>query len=358
MRCTRNCKQMVAQGIIALLVFVQLPILFHSYFSELYSNDELHNIPDSTRMMIGSFYNLTSTNVSTRATLLSALRCPDGNCTTGWQPKWQEKLAMIDLTRPKTKYYFSEILKVRLYESDKAKWTIRELKQWIHYLLYSGVEHIYICDRAQEPSEKVDAMLKRYIALGLVSYFIQFASLYPPKQAQIKCYQHIIDHYKEDSTWQMSIDMDEYPFVYGDYEEGFLARYLKNIPDSVSELSMHNWLMLGQCDRNKDMVIDRINRIIPKTMNNLDKPIYRPMMVKAGLHHSNIKNGRRQEGDDSEIRMLHFWGARGQDFGPDTPESLSKTIVFNLARLNLAPTVRKSLIAFGEYDAFSNSTGP
>ena len=256
------------------------------------------------------------------------------------------------------KYYLTEVLKVRLYETDKAKWTLRELKQWIHYLFFAGVEHIYLCDRKQNVAEKVDVMLKRYIDFGLISYFDKFANLTPPRQAQIKCYQHMIDHYKMDSIWQLAIDMDEYPFIHGDYEEGFLVRYLKTMAENVSELSMHNYLMLGQGDRQRDVVIDRINRIIPKVVNNLDKPIYRPTNIRAGLHHTSLKKGKRLEGNDNEIKMLHYWGARGQNWGPDTPETLAKTIEFNDARINLAESVRNSLLTFGEFNSFSNVTGP
>ena len=31
--------------------------------------------------------------------------------------------------------------------------------------------------------------------------------------AQVACYQHIIDKYKDRTKWQIAIDMDEYPYM-------------------------------------------------------------------------------------------------------------------------------------------------
>ena len=44
------------------------------------------------------------------------------------------------------------------------------LKQWMHYMFYAGVEHIYLCDHYEFEHEKLDTPLKQYIQLGLVTY--------------------------------------------------------------------------------------------------------------------------------------------------------------------------------------------
>ena len=271
-------------------------------------------------------------------------------------PAWQNKLTGCQERLP-DRYYLSAVLQIRIYNKDRARWTIKELKQWIHYILWTGVEHIYLCDHYRLLSEMLYSRLKTYIDLGLITY-LPWHHIRMPMKAQVDCYQYMIDKYGYDSTWHIAIDMDEYPHVLNDTQEGCLVRYLNQLSYSVSELSLHNYLMLGQGDRRRTMAIERITRMTPQPANELDKPIYRPSRVVASIHHNMIRHGRRLESNDEEIRLLHYWGARLQNWGPDTPETRLKTIEFPVLRDTVAPLIRQSLLVFGELNAFSNSTGP
>ena len=273
-----------------------------------------------------------------------------------WFPKWQQNLHDNVKTQ---NYFLAAAFIVRIYETDKARWTIKELKQWFHYMFYAGVEHIYLCDHFMQESEILKQKLKKYIDHDLITYIPWDVGKHTlPKK--VSCYQHIIDQYKSNTTWQIFIDMDEYPFISNDTEEGFLKRYLQRFPQIISEISMPNFIMLGQGDRTKNMTIERMDRIesLTKKSNNLDKPIARPGNVKAQIHHNRILKGKIHEENGSVLKMLHYWGSRLQNWGPDTPEIIKKTVNFTEMRDKLAPIVRKSLLSFGEWDAFSNSTGP
>ena len=131
-----------------------------------------------------------------------------------------------------------------------------------------------------EDSEILKEQLLRYIQLNLITY-IPWNVGQHTLENQVQCYQKIFDEYGKLTTWQIAIDMDEFPFVIGDVEEGFLGRYLQKFSETISEVSMPNFLLLGQGDRSKNMTIDRIDRIEPSKSNNLDKPIYRPLQVTA-----------------------------------------------------------------------------
>lgn len=255
------------------------------------------------------------------------------------------------------KYFLVELLQVRIYEGDPAKWTVAELKQWMHFMFLAGVEHIYVCDHYRNETEKLEAALNKYIELGLVTY-LEWGGIAHPMTAQIKCYQHIINQHKYESIWQIAVDMDEYPFSPNDTEEDFLYRFLKGAPAFVTEVSMLNYLMLGQGDRTRDTVIGRIDRMTPKEANVLVKPIYRPERVQANVHRNHLIMGKRVEAPPKKLRMLHYWGARVQDWGPDTQKTLDITVPMTAMRDGWAEKVRNSLIAFGELDAFSSSTGP
>ena len=280
-------------------------------------------------------------------------------------PRWQRRL-LNNSTRagpPRHyKYFLVELLQVRIYAHDKAKWSIRELKQWMHFLFLAGVEHIYLCDHYQIRSESIHEPLKKYIDLKLVTY-IPWKTIAHPMTAQVECYQYIIDKFGNQTRYQMAIDMDEYPFSPIDLGEGFLPRYLKNISSHgyghrISEISMNNYLMLGQGDRTKDMVISRINRMTPKPANHLVKPIFKPDRVRAGLHHNYLRRGIAIYANDSQLRMLHYWGARLQDWGPDSSHVINMTVEMNTMREGWSARVKRSLRTFGETDAFSTTSGP
>lgn len=271
-------------------------------------------------------------------------------------PLWQLKVNLCNYTWRKD-FYFVVALQVRIYKLDKAKWTLGELKQWMHYMFWAGAEHIYICDHYRFSFERLDVKLKRYIDAGLVTY-IAWNRIRNPMQAQTSCYQHIITRYGHSNIWQAAIDMDEYPFITGDQREGFWTQYLKKVSFAISELSLHNYLMLGHGDRTKNMTIERIKRMTPKPANELDKPIYRPTRVSAVLHHNKILHGRRMEVKNDEARLLHYWGSRVSDFGPDKPDLYNITIEYPAMAESFSNILRHSLVAFGEIDAFNCSTGP
>ena len=280
-----------------------------------------------------------------------------------WKPKWQHNLSNSSDNRynlhGKQKLFLAAAFRVRIYKEDKAKWTIRELKQWFHYMFWAGVEHIFLCDHFQVESEILRDQLQRYIKLNLLTYIPWNVGPHTLKN-QVQCYQKIIDEYGKFTTWQIAVDMDEFPYVHNDTNEGFLVRYLQQFDENTAEVSMPNFVLLGQGNRTKNMTIERIDRIesLTKKSSDLDKPIYRPEKVTANMHHNTIKSGRKVDVDGAKLKMLHYWGGRLQKWGPDTPDIIKKTVPFTEVREKLAPIIRQSLLDFGEFDSFSNSTGP
>lgn len=253
-------------------------------------------------------------------------------------------------------YYLAELLQVRIYSEDKAKWSINELKQWMHYLFLAGVQHVYLCDHYMYDHERLDGALAKYIRLGLLTY-MPWGQTRDPMTAQVRCYQRFINRYRRRHLWQIAVDMDEYPFALNDTDEDFLIRFLRSFPEHVTEISMPNFLMLGRGDRSGQLVIERINRIT-KQSNVLVKPIYRPQRVQANIHHNHLLSGSHVDARPEELQMLHYWGARSQQWGPDTQKTLSITTEWHLMRIAWADRIRNSLIAFDEFDAITNSTGP
>ena len=127
-------------------------------------------------------------------------------------------------------YFLTAVVRLRLYQEDDAKLTMSELKQWIHYQLWAGAEHIYICNHFLNESERIEPDLQRYIDLGIVTVYPwnKLTSI-PGSHSYLNdnminqdgCYNHVLERHSNESVWQYNMDMDEYPFVPSDQCEVF-----------------------------------------------------------------------------------------------------------------------------------------
>ena len=115
-----------------------------------------------------------------------------------------------------------------------------------------------------------------------------------------------------------------------DTNQGFMLRFLeKFVPQNptVTEMTMQNFLFLGK-PKNASiypLLIERIRRRTAKPANNLVKPIYRPLQIRAQVHHNHLKKGISINIPTEMLRMNHFWGARLQNWGEDTQKILDMT---------------------------------
>lgn len=231
-------------------------------------------------------------------------------------------------------YFLAAVILVRIYKEDKPKWTTVDLKQWIRYMQYAGIEHIYLYDNYKYSHESLESWCASHFSRAELTYHDW--SMYMPytiEGTQVRAYQHAVDSYKNVSKWHIAFDMDEYPFPLVDKHEDFLKRYLLNQltqEPRLHELSFRNYLFLGK-PTNRTYVIERMLRRTPK-YNRLVKPLYKPECVKSTAVHRNYYHynktgcGRHIIANEKQIRLNHYWGARLQNWGEDTPEKLNKTI--------------------------------
>ena len=124
---------------------------------------------------------------------------------------------------------------------------------------------------------------------------------------------------------------------------------------------MANYLMLGEGDRTRARTaIGRIVRMTSSPANKLVKPVYRPERLRAvSVHRNPVESGRLVNAAPDQLRMLHYWGARGQRQDPGAARRImSRTVEMTSMRDAWSQRVEDSLIVFGERDAFSTDTGP
>ena len=230
---------------------------------------------------------------------------------------------------PKAPYFLSVVANVRIYEKDKAKLTSKELKSWLLYLRYIGIEHVYLYDAWMYKNESQLSTLQLFLDEGYITYTNWHSHTpYNTKKTMVAAYQDCIDRHKEESKWQVAIDIDEFPFSPTDTAPGFLQRFVTRFSQQnpkASEISMQNFLYLGK-PLDKELMIERLFRRTPKPSNPLVKPIYKPKNVRAAsVHHNHLSNGKTVVAPVQQLRMNHYWGARLQDWGEDTSEILEKT---------------------------------
>ena len=235
-----------------------------------------------------------------------------------------------NLSKP---YFLTAVLLVRIYVKDLAQLTTRELRQWLYYLRYAGFEHVYVYDAFVFKEESQAQALKHLIDEGFVTYvdWSHRAFPYSINGTQHSAYQDCIKKFGHESMWQAAIDIDEYPFSPTDQQPKFVQRqvagFSKTMP-TASELTMQNFLFLGKpLDSNEHpLLIDRLWRRTHGPANLLVKPIYKPSHVSsATVHHNALSKGRSVNFPVNMLRMNHYWGARLQNWGEDTPEIIART---------------------------------
>ena len=237
----------------------------------------------------------------------------------------------VNRTQVKPRYFLTAVVLLRIYKDSaaRANLTTRELKQWLQYMKYIGVEHVYLYDAFYNEDEAQAKYLNVYLRENYVTYIDwHMHNPYTISGTQVTAYQHCIDNFGSESTWQTAIDIDEYPFSPVDKEPYFLARFVNKLSANnpkLSEISMENFLFLGK-PLLRELLVERLWRRDKQRSNKLVKPIYKPANVRASIHHNHILRGSSVHADEKELRMNHYWGARLQNWGEDTPEILTRTV--------------------------------
>jgi len=146
------------------------------------------------------------------------------------------------------------------------------LKEWLDYHLKVGVEHFYLYNNDDDPTES-DRILRPYVEQGLVDTIPA-----PGPVLQIPCMKETIRHYHAETHWAAFIDLDEFilPRRCDDVRE-ILQDY-----ELYSGLAVH-WTIFGSNGHVKrppnqiDHFLHRADEFHPE--NRHIKSIVRPSLV-------------------------------------------------------------------------------
>ena len=245
----------------------------------------------------------------------------------------QQECLWVNRTKDEPPYFLTALVLLRITkESEKrSNLTTREMKQWLEYLRYAGVEHVYLYDAFVTEDEAQKDKLEPFFQDKFITYVDWHEHNPYTIPMQIKGYQDCLDRFGSESTWQTALDIDEYPFSPSDTEPGFLARFVKNYSaknPEVSEICMQNFPFLGKpiSKSERELLFERLWRRDPAPSHRLVKPIYKPVDVKAAIHHNQLIRGKSRDAPVDELRTNLYWGARLQNWGEDTPEILARTM--------------------------------
>eukprot|EP00850_Spirogloea_muscicola_P017070 SM000143S00735 [mRNA] locus=s143:123643:126016:- [translate_table: standard] len=241
------------------------------------------------------------------------------------------------------KFFLSAMIFNRVFRGDHFNITFFECSQWLKYMQYAGVEHIFWYDTAHNWLESQERHLAPYKKSGFVTYH-RFHKLIPGHVEdgyhfeQDTSEKHCINNYGATTKWLLIVDVDEYVFTPGDLQPGFLSRYVKTYsqehPD-VSQLLLQCFLFLGNPRKPvSDFLIERYQRRKGRSEgvalggNSKMKAIIRPKDVfriyPSEPHFFKMARGKTVAQPSAAIRLNHYWGARLTNFGPDTYDVLEQ----------------------------------
>ena len=220
----------------------------------------------------------------------------------------------ISLKSQESPFALSALVLLRIFAADQMQHTFREVREWMEWLFHAGVEHIFVYDNWHQHDENILDCLQPYIDRGLVTHHNFHHPTRPYAWVQAHAYAHWLQHYRNKSTWQITLDMDEYPHIFNDSASGFLLRLAQKSQCTVYFQNQF-WLGLPQNKSDGQLLMERFVR---KDRNYerypyRSKVMYRVEHVTKILVHSVDTHGC--SGHDivsiAEGALEHFWGSRG-----------------------------------------------
>ena len=248
------------------------------------------------------------------------------------------------------KFFLSAVLVVRIYASDTNRLTVSELVQWLQYLSWAGVDHVYLYDSYHDKSESQRENLRCFIRNGFVSYIDwshrvkrNITGLQRAQLTQQPAYQNCLNRYGNEFTWQTAIDIDEYPYSSLDRAPGFLRRVVRKVAreqgPNVGQMFMKNYLFLGEPLNARQHPL-LIERLWWRTKEAWDYTTRKPIYLSRAVHRANVHDNRLRPGfgryfpDVQLLRMNHYHGARHK--------TLSKEAIQKMTRKDLGMTTAVS----------------
>ena len=251
-------------------------------------------------------------------------------------------------------YFLTAVVMTRIYANDINNFTSNELIQWLQFMSYAGVEHVYLYDAYFYQNESQREAVNCFVKSGFVSYIdwhhkaVDNDRQHRGVATQQPAYQHCLETFGHQFVWQTATDIDEYPYCPSDTGPGFLNRLVHRVLASweagitgkrkrktkargkLGQIYMQNFLFLGPPPNlaKHPILVDQFWNRTNKVWNRNVKPI----LLAKGVRRTKVHWNFLLEGYESYyvptniVRLNHYQGAR-YDFDHTYDAKLKRTIM-------------------------------
>ena len=252
----------------------------------------LHNMYVRHERLVKKLLSMFIWSYSAREKMKMMLAYPNG--IREFRKKTRE-LTTADKKPQKFKHFISIVAIVR----DEAL----NFPEWIEYHKIIGIDKFYIYDN--ESTDNTREILQPYIDAGIVEYIY-----FPGEKMQTVAYNHFLTHFKNETQWATTIDLDEFivskqePFV------SFLRKQNPNIAQILVP-----WVFFGSnghIKRPAGLVIENYTKRAARP--RMHKSIFNPRLTLCCNVHKHIVVGKTINPNMNDIMINHYFCKSWQDF--------------------------------------------
>jgi hypothetical protein len=204
----------------------------------------------------------------------------------------------------------------RIWPGDEFSMSYLDLLDWLGYVRWSGVKHIFLYDNCHVDSEcQTNAS-----ALPYVTYIKWQSAHYA--SAQTSAIEHCLSNVRltAPDAWALLCDIDEYPFSLKDKVANHLQRRILGFPNETSQILMRSMFFGGRgTERPKNRHVSLLEHYThrharPEGERHRTKQIFKAAL--AGREQGNIvhemamESGTTVVADPEDLRLNHYWGYR------------------------------------------------
>mmetsp|Transcript_317 Transcript_317/g.447 ORF Transcript_317/g.447 Transcript_317/m.447 type:complete len:300 (+) Transcript_317:121-1020(+) len=224
----------------------------------------------------------------------------------------------------------SAVLLFRLFHGDSLRFTVNDLHHWLDYMRFAGIDHFYLYDNCHSDEECIPDLGRlpdaTYIKWQIKDY----------KEAQTPAYNHHLQAHHPQASYEIILDMDEYPFIPSNTKTNFLKHYA--LQNGKRQVLLRTVFFGGPPSSSERWRVLRYFLRRPKAEEEgRTKPLYQPPEVnfRDGIHNLHqmllyptneiideepfkyspydIMMGYDKTEDESILRLNHYWCERLQN---------------------------------------------
>lgn len=253
--------------------------------------------------------------------VLAHKNAPTENARVNWRKQLssQPRQNSLDERAP---HSLVAVVVFRFFSDDLLKYNRKDLYEWVTYLKYAGVEHVYMYDNCQVETECQYLQNTSDWTYTLHSDVYMTSSTTPG--GQISAYRHFLRTFSIRHTHALFADLDEYPFSVVDNRRNFLQRYVER--KAYSQVLLTCRFFSGPAENGLSRPL-RYTHTTNHYERRRTKPIVRLNGVQVHNVHKFSTKGSTMIAPAGEMYMRHYWGERAPPGPVQDTSDFAKTFL-------------------------------